>query len=111
RTVDIDIYRDTSRETAERDLREATTQDLGDWFRLETGRSTSVSDGANSVRISVISRLATTVWTKFHVNVVAENIHVDNRSDRSSPNMTVWSAFPGELNSHRHLAPAGGTRW
>ena len=123
RTVDIDIYRDTSRETAERDLREATTQDLGDWFRLETGRSTSVSDGANGVRISVISRLATTVWTnivsrlattvwtKFHVNVVAENIHVDNRSDRSSPNMTVWSAFPGELNSHRHLAPAGGTRW
>ena len=89
RTVDIDIYRDTSRETAERDLREAATQDLGDWFRLETGRSTSVSDGANGVRIPVTARLGATVWTKFHVDVVAENIRMTGIAEDVPPLPTL----------------------
>lgn len=85
RTVDIDVYRASSREAAERDLREATAQDIGDWFRFETGRSTPISDGANGVRIPVISRLGTTVWTKFHVDVVAENIRMTGVAEDVPP--------------------------
>ncbi|WP_435110350.1 nucleotidyl transferase AbiEii/AbiGii toxin family protein [Nocardiopsis synnemataformans] len=85
RTVDIDIYRGTSREAAERDLREAATHDLGDWFRFETGRSTPISDGANGVRIPVTSRLGSTVWTKFHVDVVAENIRMTGVAEDVPP--------------------------
>ncbi|WP_197024175.1 nucleotidyl transferase AbiEii/AbiGii toxin family protein [Nocardiopsis sp. CNT312] len=89
RTVDIDIYRDTSREAAERDLREAAVQDLGDWFRFETSRSTLISDGANGVRIPVTARLGATVWTKFHVDVVAENIRMTGSAEVVPPLPTV----------------------
>jgi hypothetical protein len=89
RTVDIDLYRATSREAAERDLREATAQDIGDWFRFETGRSTPISDGANGVRIPVTSRLGATVWTKFHVDVVAENIRMTGVAEDVPPLPTL----------------------
>ncbi|MFD6098487.1 nucleotidyl transferase AbiEii/AbiGii toxin family protein [Nocardiopsis flavescens] len=85
RTVDIDLYRDTGREAAEHDLREAAVRDLGDWFRFETGRSTPVSDGANGVRVPVTSRLGTTVWTRFHVDVVAENIRMTGAAEDVPP--------------------------
>ncbi|MDE3722488.1 MULTISPECIES: nucleotidyl transferase AbiEii/AbiGii toxin family protein [Nocardiopsis] len=85
RTVDIDIYRNTGREAAEHDLRAASAQDLGDWFRFETGRSTPISDGANGVRVPVTSRLGTTVWTKFHVDVVAENIRMTGIAEDVPP--------------------------
>lgn len=85
RTVDIDLYRATSREAAERDLREAAAQDIGDWFRFETGRTTPISDGANGVRIPVTARLGATAWTKFHVDVVAENIRMTGTAEDVPP--------------------------
>ncbi|GLU50504.1 nucleotidyl transferase AbiEii/AbiGii toxin family protein [Nocardiopsis ansamitocini] len=85
RTVDIDLYRATNREAAERDLREAAAQNIGDWFHFETGRSTPISDGANGVRIPVTSRLGATVWTKFHVDVVAENIRMTGTAEDIPP--------------------------
>lgn len=85
RTVDIDVYQAGSSEAADRDLRTAAAQDLGDWFHFETGRSTPISDGANGVRIPVISRLGTTVWTKFHVDVVAENIRMTGVAEDVPP--------------------------
>ncbi|MFC4563829.1 nucleotidyl transferase AbiEii/AbiGii toxin family protein [Nocardiopsis mangrovi] len=85
RTVDIDIYRATSREAAERDLREAAAQDIGDWFRFEPGASTPISDGANGVRVPITSRLGAAVWAKFHVDVIAENIRMTGTPEDVPP--------------------------
>jgi hypothetical protein len=38
-TLDIDIYRQASREVAEADLRRAATADVGDWFRSRSVRA------------------------------------------------------------------------
>lgn len=58
---------------------------MGDWFRFETGRSSPISDGANGVRVPVTSRLGATVWTKFHVDVVAENIRMTGTAEDVPP--------------------------
>jgi hypothetical protein len=36
-TIDIDVYRGIAAEVAERELRDAATKDIGDWFRFEVG--------------------------------------------------------------------------
>jgi hypothetical protein len=36
-SLDVDLYRDVSRDVAESDLRHAVTADIGDWFRFEIG--------------------------------------------------------------------------
>ena len=105
RTVDIDLLRATSREAAERDLREAASQDIGDWFRFETGRTTPISDGASGVRIPVTARLGATVWTKFHVDVVAENIRMTGVAEDVPPPVEV-TQWMNETKAERSAAEA-----
>jgi hypothetical protein len=42
-TIDIDVYRNTTADRAERELREAAARDIGDWFRFEVGPRHAVS--------------------------------------------------------------------
>lgn len=49
-TIDIDLYRNAAVGVVERELREAVTLDLGDWFVFEVGSGQSVSDGADGMR-------------------------------------------------------------
>lgn len=84
-TVDLDIYRATSRADAERDLRTAATLDAGDWFGFETGRGTPVADGVHGIRIPVVAHLGATVWMRFHVDVVADEVRMTGQPDVVPP--------------------------
>lgn len=52
-TNDIDVFRQVSRETAEAELRQAASQDIGDWFRFEIERGSSAGDGSEATRLPV----------------------------------------------------------
>jgi hypothetical protein len=43
-TIDIDLYREVTREIAEADLRQAAALDIGDWFRFEIGPPRPLAD-------------------------------------------------------------------
>lgn len=80
-TIDIDVYRAASRDEAERDLRTAATQDLGDWFRFDAGRAIRVADVAQGVRIPVVAVVGATPWARFHVDIVAEGVRMTGIPD------------------------------
>jgi hypothetical protein len=69
-TIDIDVYRGLATEVAERDLREAAAQDIGDWFRFEIGPARAVRDGAIGVRLPVTAFIGATQWVRFRVDLV-----------------------------------------
>lgn len=81
-TVDLDVYRATERQQAERDLRSALALDAGDWFTFEAGRSTPVADGTTGVRIPIVARIGPTAWANFHVDVVAEGVRMTGAPDK-----------------------------
>ena len=80
-TIDVDIYRATRREEAERNLRTALDLDAGDWFRFEAGAGRPISDGAAGLRIPIVARLGTTDWVRFHIDVVAEGVQMTGTPD------------------------------
>jgi hypothetical protein len=80
-TIDIDVYRATSREQAEQDLRAALDIDAGDWFLFEAGPSRSIADGANGVRIPLNARIGASTWAKFHVDVVGDGVCMTGEPD------------------------------
>ena len=57
-TIDVDIYRERARELAEAELREAASQDIGDWFSFELGPGRAVATDA-AVRIPVTAFVGT----------------------------------------------------
>src|SRR5574340_182181 len=65
-TIDVDVYRERARETAEAELREAAARDIGDWFRFELGPGHSVAADA-AVRVSATTYIGTAVWASFHI--------------------------------------------
>ncbi len=69
-TIDIDLFRNIARETAERELRDAAGKEIGDWFRFELGPPQPVRDGASGTRLPVQAYVGTTVWADFHVDLV-----------------------------------------
>lgn len=84
-TVDIDIYRATSLEQAERDLRDAAALDAGDWFEFEIGPGAVVTQGATGTRFPVIARVGPTEWARFHVDLVGEAIQMTGAPDDVPP--------------------------
>lgn len=44
-TIDVDLYRETTIDLAERELRGSAAADLGDWFSFELGPSHPIRDG------------------------------------------------------------------
>jgi Nucleotidyl transferase AbiEii toxin, Type IV TA system len=75
-TIDIDIYRATQREEAERDLRRALDLDAGDWFGFEAGPARPVADGATGLRVPVVATLGATAWARFHIDIVSEGVRM-----------------------------------
>lgn len=92
-TIDIDVYRATQRDKAERDLRTALDLDAGDWFRFEAGQARPVADGATGLRIPVVASLGATNWARFHIDIVAEGVQMTGTPDHV-PALTAV-AIPG----------------
>jgi hypothetical protein len=102
-TVDVDLYRATSRQRAERDLRRALTADAGDWFSFDAGPSTSVADGVAGTRVPVAAHLGTAEWAAFHVDIVAEGVRMTGTPDDVSPLTPV--DIPGLVRPHYRAYP------
>jgi len=51
-SVDIDVYRAKSVDTAEADLREAAARDIGDWFREVAPFAVEVCGGGRGVMVT-----------------------------------------------------------
>jgi hypothetical protein len=84
-TIDIDVYRDTVRNAAEADLRNAAAADLGDWFRFEVGPGQAVGDGAPGIRLPVKAYVGTTEWASFHVDLVGSELRMTGEPEDVPP--------------------------
>jgi hypothetical protein len=73
-TIDIDVYRATTRELAERELREAAGRDIGDWFVFDVSAAHAVRSAADGMRLPVTASVGTTVWAQFHVDLVGSDV-------------------------------------
>jgi hypothetical protein len=73
-TVDIDVYRAMASEVAERELRDAAVQDIGDWFRFEIGPAHAVRNASDGMRIPVAAYIGATPWATFHVDLVGSDV-------------------------------------
>jgi Nucleotidyl transferase AbiEii toxin, Type IV TA system len=102
-TVDVDLYRATTRERAERDLRRALSADAGDWFSFDTGRSTTVADGVAGTRVPVAAHLGNAEWAAFHVDIVAEGVRMTGTPDDVAPLTPV--DIPGLVRPHYRAYP------
>lgn len=81
-TIDIDLYRVTVSRSADADLRAAAVRDLGDWFRFELGPVQPMEGG---VRLPAKAFVGTTLWTQFHVDVVADGVRMTGDPDPVPP--------------------------
>lgn len=84
-SIDVDVYREVTREVAEADLREAAELDLGDWFRFEVGGALPASQGASAVRLPVRAFVGATVWVEFHVDLVGSDLRMTGQPDEVPP--------------------------
>jgi hypothetical protein len=84
-TIDIDLYRGLATEVAERDLREAAAQDIGDWFRFEIGPAQPVRDGATGVRLPVAVFIGVTRWVEFRVDLVGAGVRMTGEPEDVPP--------------------------
>ena len=82
-SLDVDVYREVTREVAEHDLRAAAYRDLGDWFRFEIGGA-SVT-GNHAMRIPVKAMIGATAWVEFHVDLVASDLRMTGHPDDVPP--------------------------
>ena len=80
-TVDLDLYRAQAIETVERELREASATDLGDWFTFEIRSRTRPSGEGARVRLWVGARVGTTLWTDFAVDLVGDEVRMTGQPD------------------------------
>jgi hypothetical protein len=84
-TIDIDVYRAAAAEVAERELREAASKDIGDWFRFDVGAPQVVRDGASGVRLPVTAYVGATEWASFHVDLVGADITMTGEPEHVPP--------------------------
>lgn len=75
-SLDVDVYRATTTEVAESDLRAAAKRDVGDWFRFDVGPRQAVADGAAGLRLPVIVHVGATQWARFHVDLVGSDLRM-----------------------------------
>ena len=100
-TIDIDIYRASSPDVADADLREAAARDIGDWFRFEIGPLRPASGGAGGIRSPVSSYVGTTVWADFHVDIVGAGLRMTGKPEDVPPLARV--IMPG-IEQHGYRA-------
>lgn len=102
-TIDVDVYRAVSKESAERDLRAALERDAGDWFTFEAAPSTPIAEGTVGVRVPVDAKIGTATWASFHVDVIAEGVRMTGEPDRVPPLTPV--EMPGLLRTTYRAYP------
>lgn len=73
-TIDIDVFRNIARDTAERELRDAAAKDIRDWFRFEIAAPRAVRDGAAGTRLPAKAYIGTTVWAAFPVDLLGSEV-------------------------------------
>ena len=83
-TIDVDLYREQSREVAEAELREAASRDIGDWFRFDLGPGRAVASDA-AVRISATAYVGTSSWASFHVDLVGSDMRMTGQPEAVPP--------------------------
>jgi hypothetical protein len=81
-TLDIDVYRELSREAAEEELRRAADTDLGDWFRFEIGVGVPTNRAA---RLPVNALVGSTTWVEFHVDLVGPDLRMTSQPEDVPP--------------------------
>lgn len=84
-TNDIDVFRRTTREIAEMELRHAANQDIGDWFRFEIGPGSNAGDGSEATRLPVTAYVGPTVWQKFHIDLTGESLRMTGELEDVPP--------------------------
>lgn len=81
-TLDVDLYRKVSQETAEQDLRRAVELDAGDWFRFEIGPS---SVYATARRLPIRAIIGATTWLNFHVDLLGDILQMTGVPEDVAP--------------------------
>jgi len=100
-TIDIDVYRDAAAQVAERELLQAASEDIGDWFRFDVGAPQAVRDAASGVRLPVTAYVGATQWASFHVDLVGSDITMTGEPEPVPPLARV--AMP-EVEQHGYRA-------
>lgn len=80
-TNDVDLFRPTPATDAEVELRQAADLDIGDWFRFEIGPGSPAGDGSETTRLPVTAHIGTTVWQRFHIDLVGESLRMTGHPD------------------------------
>ncbi len=71
-TKDLDLYGETPVDVAERQLRGAASNDIGDWFQFELGPAADLGD--DRLRIAVTAFIGSSPWVQFHVDLVGQSV-------------------------------------
>lgn len=100
-SLDVDVYRETAREVAEQELREAAANDIGDWFRFELGPGQPASDVAGGTRIPVAAYVGATIWVEFHIDLVGSDLRMTGQPEEVPPLARVL--IP-DVEQHGYLA-------
>jgi Nucleotidyl transferase AbiEii toxin, Type IV TA system len=82
-SLDVDVYRETAREVAEKDLRRASGLDIGDWFRFEVGNGTPI--GGAAVRLAINAVIGGTTWASFHADLVGSDLRMTGQPEDVPP--------------------------
>jgi hypothetical protein len=82
-TLDIDLYRETARGTAEADFRHAAAADIGDWFHFEVGGGSPV--GTGGTRLPVTALIGPTAWAQFHVDLIIADLQMTGQPEEVMP--------------------------
>jgi hypothetical protein len=98
-TIDVDIFRQASRQAAQADLVEAAARDLGDWFVFEFRAARPLA--RDSTRMPVIAAVGNTVWAQFHVDLVGTDLRMTGEPEDVPPLARVL--MPG-LEQHGYRA-------
>lgn len=88
-TLDIDLYINQARATAEQGLRQAAAGDVGDWFRFEIGLGQQVAAGTGGVRLPAKAFIGTTVWASFSVDLFGDDLHMTGTPDEVPPLVSI----------------------
>ncbi len=84
-SLDVDIYRNLSRDTAEVEVRRAARDDIGDWFRFELAGTRRSSGGLTEVRIPVTAYIGATPWARFHVDLAGDEVRMTGEPEGAPP--------------------------
>lgn len=100
-TIDIDLYRKVASDIAERDLREAASRDIGDWFRFELDAAQQATRDAGGTRVPVTAFIGSAVWAQFHVDLAGAELVMTGEPEAVPPLARV--AMP-DVEQHGYRA-------